>query len=623
MDKPLEKPQETLLERLEKSLHPEDFTHYQKMHSYHFWEWKMHRICQEGSLRGLRYFLYRAGVVTLERARAVDRSRPFHEYADELGFHLDKPEGWRPFSGLDNPENPPRQEFLNPGNCLELYEGARPGWVMHGYGEHLTYSLEHTLLNCLHEQLRGDSSMSAKSYQCPTFYTVLKTMEIWSVADFVIGMRGGEEGANEERRLAPFSLLFEALSRNEGGMPWKLLMDAEADTRELLDANRPGFEPFGEEVLFGTMLGFLIDELVARSAVPNGMGHSYAFVFSALSVLKTKMAGLRKKLKKNGSEPEELERIIDGLVEQSAKHKKSSRGAPGQLVDENWRRLAVKLADELRSLGFEFRKRGQMDDEEADLVFSASNAIWRWVFFLEQRDGFDGLSPSLSTDYDRRAVSQVWRWLRRPWGILTIADIGQAFRGLAPGDENDHSPRAFSVLVPILKIDIEDHMAATFGIPSKERAQELVRRLISCRVHLFVLRHLTRGIKHERGDGDDAWVRAHTLIDLLLTWVYENDSGVLDKLSFDINELPKLLRSGEWMREFVRRVGDPTSRWSPAIVTMIDDYLRDPQHYISGLFRLDEPKFRVEEWIGVFPPESFLFQSRATEAHDEPADRAE
>src|SRR5205823_6472782 len=117
-----------------------------------------------------------------------------------------------------------------------------------------------------------------------------------------------------------------------------------------------------------------------------------------LTVLKTRFAGLRKKLKKNGSEPNQLERIIDCLIEDTAKYKDSCRGAPGQSVDENWRWMAVTLADELRSLGFECRKRGQMDAEEADLVFTASNAIWRWLFFLEQRDGFEGLSPSLTTD---------------------------------------------------------------------------------------------------------------------------------------------------------------------------------------------------------------------------------
>src|SRR5438128_1682887 len=52
---------------LEQRLHPDDYKSYRKMHDYHFWEWKTHRICDQGSLRGLRALLYHSRAVTIAR----------------------------------------------------------------------------------------------------------------------------------------------------------------------------------------------------------------------------------------------------------------------------------------------------------------------------------------------------------------------------------------------------------------------------------------------------------------------------------------------------------------------------------------------------------------------------
>lgn len=63
------------------------------------------------------------------------------------------------------------------------------------------------------------------------------------------------------------------------------------------------------------------------------------------------------------------------------------------------------------------------------------------------------------------------RWLRRPWGIVTVADIDRAFRGLAPDDKQDEVPRAFSVLTPMLQTEVEDHLASKFGVSTPQRAR--------------------------------------------------------------------------------------------------------------------------------------------------------
>jgi hypothetical protein len=160
-----------------------------------------------------------------------------------------------------------------------------------------------------------------------------------------------------------------------------------------------------------------------------------------------------------------------------------------------------------------------------------------------------------------------------------------------------------------LKADIEDHMMDAFRLPSKQRAREAVERLIACRIRLHTVRYCTVQVRHERAERDQLWQRAHTLIDLLLTWVYEMDADAFDRIKADVNEIPALLRSGKWMDDLVvRKGGDPSKCWVPEVVSMIDDYQRTPKRYIAELFRFEDPEFRVEEWIGVFPPESFTFQ---------------
>jgi hypothetical protein len=334
--------------------------------------------------------------------------------------------------------------------------------------------------------------------------------------------------------------------------------------------SRRRFEKFGDELLFGTMLGFLIDELVLRSAVPNGMGHWYTFLFAALSALKSGFAALRGRLEKLGSAPDELECILDSLITESGRYRNARPRVAAEHRDESFQRRAEKLADQLRRLGFESRARQDMDEREADLVFTASNAIWRWVFFLEQRDVFGALPPKPKPEYEECVGDLIWRWLRRPWGILTTADVDRAFRGLAPGDENDPSPRAFGVLVPILKADIEDHFMSAFRVPSNQRAREAVQRLITCLVQLHTIRHCTVRLQHECASDDRLWSRAHTIVDLLLTWIYEMDTAALDGIEADVNDISALLCSGKWMNELVARKGGAPSRcWAPR--SSVDD----------------------------------------------------
>jgi len=212
----------------------------------------------------------------------------------------------------------------------------------------------------------------------------------------------------------------------------------------------------------------------------------------------------------------------------------------------------------------------------------------------------------------------VLRWLRRPWGIVTVADIDRAFRGLAPDDKQDEVPRAFSVLTPMLQTEVEDHLASKFGVSTPQRARGLVSRLISCRHSLYLLRRLTRRIHHKRAEQSGRWFRAHTLIDFPLRWVYQCDGSSLERISSDITELKRMLSSGQWLHELLAAESDPVAPMTPEQDLIVRDYLDDPDRFTSGLFRFQEPKFRLEEWISIFPPQSFSFQVRAIQTNSAP-----
>jgi hypothetical protein len=269
-------------------------------------------------------------------------------------------------------------------------------------------------------------------------------------------------------------------------------------------------------------------------------------------------------------------------------------------------------ADQLRTLGFSLRKRGQLSDEETDLVFSASNAIWRWVFFLEHRDLYEGLKTlENSAEYYNRVAELVLRWLRRPWGIVTVSDIDQAFRGLIPGAENDTVPRAFSALTPLLRSEIEEYLAKEFSVHSAECSRDIIRRFISCRYVLHICRHLTRRVRHDQRELDNSREQARMLVDLFTTWAYDGTRGdVLTRLETDLTEIITLLRSGSWLQEFMAsETADKTLTFRQR--EMAYEYLKNPIAFSSRLFRFDEPEFRIEEWIGLMPPEQFSFRPRA------------
>src|SRR5438552_2653517 len=136
---------ELLIERLGE----ETYAFYRRTLDNHYWQWKYHRVCDQGSLQDLRLILYESGAATLlpHAAWRIDRSA--EEYSNHLGLSQKGEIGYYQelFSGLENPLEPRVLLDSGPGNCTALYQMARPGWTMSGMGDALLFSIEGTLNN--------------------------------------------------------------------------------------------------------------------------------------------------------------------------------------------------------------------------------------------------------------------------------------------------------------------------------------------------------------------------------------------------------------------------------------------------------------------------------------------
>jgi hypothetical protein len=256
-----------------------------------------------------------------------------------------------------------------------------------------------------------------------------------------------------------------------------------------------------------------------------------------------------------------------------------------------------RTGDRLRDLGFALRRTHREDVEGADLIFTAGNALWRWAFFLDQHPSAMPPPDATAREHDRIADT-VLRHLRRPWGIVTVHDVQQAFRGLAPGDEHDELPRAFSVLTPLMSSDVEPFLAAEAGIKDPAQARRLVRRLIACR-HLL---HATRlRLRTVILDQTEDRTTAALLIRLFERWAYESDDR-LAQIDGDPDILVSLLRSSTWCDDLPYE-----KELSIEMTDAVRRYRADPARLVERLFRFSEPDFVMVDNLGFMPPEQFTF----------------
>ncbi|MET9133591.1 hypothetical protein [Streptomyces antibioticus] len=499
------------------------------------------------------------------RSVTVPTTQVFRTYAEEIGLPLDGFATRDAESGRHHLDGDERI-FVEPGDCLLMYEQSSGRRIGHGVGERLTYAMDETLRNCLRPGLRRDGRGRVAAIHHELFRGMLQDLEVWSTGDFILALTGND---GPDDRLAPFERLAASIGAQ---LHERQIKEIRSSVAALFRAHRSAARRAGEGAVFAVMLGFLLDELIARSSVPNGAGFWFTFAQDALTALLSRLPGLRERIVRLGIDADGLTRDVEQLLAGC-----SPDCSPGP--------SAERAAETLRYIGFTLRRPGDPSDD-ADYVFIASNMIWRWVYFLERPRQADAEAVAL-------------RWLHRPWGILTLDDVHHAYGGLIPDDEGADVPAAFRPVVPMLRsASPQDYLCHEFGVPDHAGATRVLERFIHCR---YVIHRARLQVRHVHLEPDDLREIARELIDVFTEWA--DVGGRLPHLGADLGLLGRELRSGQWCAD-LKATGKLTVHQS----RVLQPYLDSPARTCDQLFRFDEPDFVPAEHIGLMPPEKFTIR---------------
>lgn len=579
-----------LQERLGKAV----FAQYLDAKIRHFARWKYQKIHEFSSLHFLRWALFAAGVLTLNRHGGwrIDRSRA--EYEEMLGIHDEltriHPEQ---LSGKSNPFEPLIQADSGPGNCTAMYEMARPGWVIQGLSNELLYSVEGTLRNCLVDGLNQDDRGREVAYHSNGFHETLRTLEILSVFEFLLAHKFSEKDKSDLAR--PFDLLTGGES-DTSTIERSCMIAAVDSASHQMAKTRHMIE--GEDSLVSLMLGFLIDELVCRLSVPNGMHFCYEITQHALTALISRSSDICSTLASRGEDVSDLFEQLAFFLDECNKF--GTQSAEEQVPTDHWCAKAIETADSLRRLGFESRRHRLLGENDTQFLFTVANELWRWIFFLRHRET---IRRDVTNDIGQ--IDIAFEWLRRPWGIVRVDDIDIAFRGLVPGDENDDMPRGFSVLTTFLQTEIEDFLVADIGFSDADTGVSALHTYIGRRLWLNQLRHEVKFVQIDDATLNDQAELARMVVDLFSAWVYDPaNSKELKAIAERPGHMLDLLRSGSWLGSSGEDVSALLNRTQ---YKRFQTYRDNPGRIISEHFQFDSPEFEIVDHLDVYPPERFFF----------------
>ncbi|MGX1887229.1 hypothetical protein [Streptomyces sp. NPDC055287] len=583
---------------------------YTRLHQRHFHHWKWRRISEPFSLRGLRMLLVGSGVATLQRTRVHEIGRPFHEYAEEIGLPIEDFSESAVRAGRVSLLRAPERRFPQPGDCVRMYEQTTAGRTSHGLGESLTYSLDETLRNCMCEEARQDGPDYVKAFRCQLFGDALQQLEYWSVDGLSrsFSPRGRQ---TDDSHPEPYAPLLTKSGRVRDEVERRELTSL-LSTVDALLGEQPWDPGADSGRVFATLLGLLVDDLLARLAEPNGMRFFYGYTASTLAALRGALPSLRNTITRWGFDADVLGQGVDDLHTTCVSF--AHETAPEQNADAAWCERAIGVAEMLRALGLAMG-RHQGDGPDVSRVFAVSNTIWRWVFFLEHRDrNVQTLDDPAGTRDE--AADVVLRWLRRPLGVLDSTDIDSVFRDLVP-DDDETIPKAFHVLMSMVASEPEQYLVGRFGVRDTTQAASVLHRFIGRRYVLQAIRrHVRRVLHDEVPESADVRTRVRTLADLFTTWAYDDGGDTrLRAIEDDPEEIVRALRSGQWCDELLESTAADALTARERATALA--YLDDPQGFSARYFRFDEPGFRIEEWVGMMPPEWFTFWLWEP---DEPAD---
>jgi hypothetical protein len=591
---------------LAQRLEPEVYRAYIQAKQGHFRTWKYYRISDRQTLQFLRTVLYRSGVLKLNRESGWKINRSIKEYSELLGtdFIIETKTGVKELrsSGKSDPQKSLRYIDSGPGNCRALYEGAMPGVIGTGRGIEILFSVDGTLINCLREELRFEDDQLQDGYFSPYLFRCLKSLEILSVFEFLVSEQISV--SHERYEVAQLFNLLTSLCQSQLPIPnASILEKLERDAQDIMLRMRTkiGDMGGGEKTVVAIMLGFLIDELVSRLDVPNGMGFWYKSMEAVLAAICQNYHALRKAITAAGVDASELEKDTSTALLECRQVDDSDTVAQ-QVWDMKWIRKTEAIADKFRHIGHITRQGRLLKDKDIMLIFTVANALWRWVFFLEHR----GRSEQELKDRQRQ-VELVLRWLRRPWGIVSTEDVEYVYRGLVPGDEKGEVPRAFSALKVFLRSEMALYFPAEFGFKDSTQSLDYCKRLIARRLILANARWNIEKVKVDNPVLAEESSHARTIIDLLTMWLCDpRNKGSLDRIEQDLDELEKLLRNGLWLHQY-QNENQFTGLLTKRQTERVRLYLDDPSSFISRLFLLGSPEFEVSEHVDVFPPEECIF----------------
>jgi hypothetical protein len=569
----------------------------------HFRKWKYYHISEQQTLQLLRKILYLTGVLTINREAGWKINRSLSEYDEVLGGHIgimgDSKAGVRKqrISGRSDPEETFNIADSGPGNCRALYEGMMPGLSFVGWGREILFSVDGTLNNCLRIDLQFEENGLRDAYISQHFFEYLTALEVLSVFEFLISEQPSLiQEQHEVTRL--FSFLGSLCESQDVIIDLSILKKMREDIQSTIKRLRNEIHD-NEGATITIMLGLLIDELISRLDIPNGMGFWYKKMEKLLSVILQKYRKLQKEIAKTGGNEKKLKKDLTDIL--SVCHHINSVKVEQQEWSQEWCDKVDATANLLRNIGFVARQKGILKDEDINLIFVVANELWRWIFFLEHRNWTE--QEFNNTQYQ---VEAVLRWLRRPWGIINLEDVEYIYRGLVSEDDNGELPLAFGVLIDFLRSEIELYVPTKFGFKNATESVRYCKRFVERRLLLAKARRRVMAVRVDDPALIEEATHARTIIDLLTMWLYKPEKkSYLDGIEQDLNELERLLRDGAWLDEFGNEIQEILTKKQRDNIRL---YLSNPNEFVSRLFLLGSPDFEICEHIDVFPPETFCFE---------------
>jgi hypothetical protein len=586
----------TLSQALQDRLEANHWASYQLALSEHFRLWKFHRRFDQRSAAFIRRALYQAKMLRLCEQPGWKIDRGVAEIDAVLGGVSDsvREECESRYRGEEDPDQPIRMIDSGPGNFRGSYERSNPCLCVVGFGNEILFNVEGTLRNCLKRELYAEDDGRQPVWLSAVSSQLHSLAEVASVAEFVLCMEYGEGSTAVSDSLNQFAELAPNPPVIEGA---EMLALRQSILRSL--QREPRIKS-AETTIPAMMLGFLIDELVARSFVPNGMRFSYPHLEILIQSVLASYADLSSvcELTSQGAKATEvsLSALLELLFADGESRRPLDSPSPDAIAG------VIALAEDLRAAARRFvdLDRSRALDPKKELIYDLANWLWKWVLFVQQRSLMRGRNPTFQ---ERRDF--VCDCLRCGWAILDMKDIKRAFTGFVKGDEHDEIPRAFTKIVLVMRENVSAFMVETFGAEREDDRLESLRRFVARRVTIANQRRSTARVTVDPKNAEYA-KKAGLFIDLFSAWLFTaSGSSSLRSLGEEFSEIVDLLRLGHWAANLESTAVPLTNTG----IRLLKSYCTNPKAFLTEYFRFDEDGFDLREELYVFPMEEMQFFS--------------